>query len=197
MTRSLVRLFVAGTERTGHWRRQDSEPADDPARRDRRRRPARTILAGLPAAMLAAMAPGPTDFAILPPSEAGALLAQCSRGAPTAVQGVWQPAPQPIVALEALLPAALRSRRAPGRPALAADLTRWQRQYVGIVRAGRRFVYGNFFPRRHGGDVWRTRAIVVCDGGSDYFGVEFDVAAGSVTRLDFNGPVLLENRVRK
>ncbi|MGI4731088.1 MAG: hypothetical protein ACRYFW_04975 [Janthinobacterium lividum] len=74
--------------------------------------------------MLAAMPPGLTDFAILPPSQAGALLAQCSRGAPTAVQGVWQPLPRQIAAVESILPAALRSKLARGRPAPAFDLAR-------------------------------------------------------------------------
>lgn len=35
---------------------------------------------------------------------------------------------------------------------------------------------------------WRSRAIVVCDGGPYFFGAEMDVAANRLSHLAFNGP---------
>ena len=67
----------------------------------------------------------------------------------------------------------------------------WLRQYVGIVRGGRRFVYGNFFPRsvtRYGdAGRWRREPVMVCDGGPAFFGIEYDVESGTFTQLGFNG----------
>lgn len=65
----------------------------------------------------------------------------------------------------------------------------WARQYVGVVRDGRRFIYGNFFPLDPTLDNrWREGLIVVCDGGPDYFGVEYDIDRKEFSHLAFNGP---------
>lgn len=34
---------------------------------------------------------------------------------------------------------------------------------------------------------WETKPTMICDGGPEFFGVEFDVMAHSFTRIDFNG----------
>ncbi len=119
----------------------------------------------------------PAEATILPGSMARSLLGQCSRSTPPLGESAWQPGEAEILALEAALPAALRAQspRSGG-----ADLARaphgWRRQYVGIVRDGRRFVYGSFFPTdssRHGDpDRWRREPMIVCDGGPAFFGVE-------------------------
>ena len=60
-----------------------------------------------------------------------------------------------------------------------------------MIRDGRRFIYGNFFPIEEGiGQFdWRTKPTRICDGGPVFFGVEFDVAAQRFTRIDFNGSI--------
>lgn len=135
----------------------------------------------------AGTAPSP-DAAILPETAVPALLRQCSRAAPAAGEGTWTPAWSDVAALEAALPAALAAdslgRTLDGRPPEG-----WRRQYVGLVRDGRRYVYGSFLPGRDVGRVdWRTQPVMVCDGGSSFFGVEYDVAARRITSLAFNGP---------
>jgi hypothetical protein len=132
------------------------------------------------------------DAAVLPGSKAALLLNQCSRASPPEGDATWQPTGADIAALESALPAALRSEpRASGQ-----DWSRvpqdWRRQYVGIVRGGRRFVYGNFYPREADNyaqdpDRWRHEPVVVCDGGPAFFGAEWDVEAGRLTHLAFNG----------
>ena len=58
---------------------------------------------------------------------------------------------------------------------------------------GRRIVYVNGFlpwnPFAEQGDTsdWRTSVTVVCDGGTDFFGVEYDPATREFRELHFNG----------
>jgi hypothetical protein len=104
-----------------------------------------------------------------------------------------------IARLEAALPATVGGRAEIRRSHYPSDpdWTRvpqgWQRQYVGIVRGGRRFIYGNFYPRRSDADIgfaapdWRTRPTSICDGGAVIFGAEYDVGTGRFTQIDFNG----------
>jgi hypothetical protein len=87
------------------------------------------------------------------------------------------------------------------RPSTSAD---FYRQYLGIVhRGGRRSIYVNGFHEqyvaarsyRRNGDVasdtlmWRTEPISVCDGGSHFFGVEFDPQSNEFGRIEFNDRV--------
>ncbi|MEO5937551.1 MAG: hypothetical protein ABIQ43_00915 [Sphingomonas sp.] len=64
------------------------------------------------------------------------------------------------------------------------------RQYVGVTRGGRRFIYGNFFPFLTMDEFkyWRRELVLVCDGGRAFFGAEFDVASMKITHIAFNGP---------
>ena len=130
-----------------------------------------------------------TDRVILPGAAVRDLLNQCSRSAPQAGEGTWQPAEADIDRLEALLPAALAAAPQAQGEDFSQLLTRWRRQYVGMVRGGRRYVYGNFLAGGPDEDPpqWRTQAAIVCDGGPPFFGVELDVEAGRITHLAFNG----------
>ena len=93
------------------------------------------------------------DAVVLPGSTVATMLRQCSRGAPEAGEATWQPGADDIAALEAALPPILLARREirvehyPSEPEWARFPQGWRRQYVGIVRGGRRFVYGNFYRR--------------------------------------------------
>lgn len=116
------------------------------------------------------------------------MLHQCSRGAPDAGESTWQPQAADIISLEGALGAELRSRSGREGPVWSKAPNGWRRQYIGIVRGGRRFVYGNFFPRTvKPSAFWRTKAETICDGGPEFFGAEYDVDAHRITRLEFNG----------
>ena len=92
--------------------------------------------------------------------------------------------------MEANLPEVLAARPQAREVNFSNLLSNWKRQYVGIVRGGRRYIYGNYFPAdgpNHFNAMWREEPMVVCDGGPRFFGAEFDVAAKRITHLDFNG----------
>ena len=88
------------------------------------------------------------------------------------------------------------------------------RQYVGVVHEGRRYIYLNGFPtdsvredvQLYGelkaknspalagmpsyladANYWREHAIVVCDGGYVYWGVEYDPVTHEFSNLSENG----------
>ena len=129
----------------------------------------------------------PPNAAILDGAAVPAMLRQCSRAAPPPGEGTWQPAAADIIAFEAALPAALAAHRFAN-----VDWSRWprawERQYVGIRRGGRNFIYGNFVPREVGGDAGSGIAPhIICDGGPAFFGAEYDVAARHVSHIAFNG----------
>jgi len=129
-----------------------------------------------------------SDAAILPASQAKSLTSQCSRGVPAKGEGTWQPSWADITAMESALRVALKAEpRAPERKGLRAP-EGWRRQYVGVVRGGRRFIYGNYLPPDDWmGDRWRSQAVIVCDGGAAFFGAEYDVAGRRISHLAFNG----------
>ena len=136
----------------------------------------------------------PADAAVLPSSMASQMLHQCSRATPQPGEAAWQPGAGDIAALEQALPAALHARPETRAPLYPTDRNwarvplGWQRQYVGLARGGRRYVYGNYFPQSEDRPFdWRTQPIVICDGGPVFFGVEWDVEARRFTHIAFNG----------
>jgi hypothetical protein len=122
----------------------------------------------------------------------------CSREAP-ARTGYWAPDSETIASLEvALAPALHRAlEREIKDPSRRPATNEYYRQYIGIRIRARQVVYINGFHKNYLDLVattrpeltpaWRTRAVNVCDGGSGFFGAEYDPATGQVTNIRFNG----------
>jgi predicted secreted protein len=146
---------------------------------------AASLLASLSAAISPAQAATmPVGARIFTGASVARMLHQCSRPAPETGEANWTPRAADIIALETALPAALKAeQRSRDWSAFPQD---FMRQYVGIVRKGRRYVYGNFAPR-HGGGPATDKPIIVCDGGASFFGAEYDVGARKISHLAFNG----------
>ncbi|MEP9360555.1 hypothetical protein [Sphingomonas sp. KR3-1] len=145
----------------------------------------------LAAALLLALAAARDgNIVIFGPDKVGAMLRQCSRAVPKPGESGWTPSAADVARLEAKLPAALRLMRPDpfARKELAAVPQGWLRQYVGIVRGGKRYIYGNFMPDTIGlRSHWRDQPIDICDGGPANFGAEYDVAKDAIDHLAFNG----------
>ncbi len=148
------------------------------------------------ALLVGAAPPQSEDYTILSPDKAAGLLKQCSRATPKPGESGWTPGKDDIARLEARIPgflalaAELSSWDATSRSELKDAPRGWIRQYVGIVRGGRRFIYGNFLPAKQGDwGAWRSEPMIVCDGGPVFFGLEYDVEKDRITDLAFNGSI--------
>lgn len=115
--------------------------------------------------------------------EARALLRQCSRAGPTDVQSQWLPKNEEIARVSALLFGYQARLRALDR---YRSVT-FNRQYAGFVANGRKIIYVNSFRAGSAEPWWRKRAVVICDGGAQHWGVEFDMKTGRFTNAAFNG----------
>ena len=124
----------------------------------------------------------------LPATSGPALLHQCSRSTPKDVSSFWVASPADIAKLEALLVPFLRASLDP-RSLLAPDpLARFHRQYIGFIRNGKRYIYGNFYPHRSAPDLEEaTSPVNFCDGGDSFWGVVFSPDTEQFEDLRFNG----------
>jgi hypothetical protein len=125
-------------------------------------------------------------WTILPTSEGKQLIGQCSRECPYDATSFWRPSASEIAAIEQRLPALLRGS------GHEINLSQSYRQYLGIVRAGRKLIYLNAFDSRTWADYrtsWRNKALIICDGGDLFWGVEFDPATKTFQHLAFNGAI--------
>ena len=141
----------------------------------------------------------PDGAEVLPGSFVEAMLAQCSRASPERGEGTWVPEAFEISALEARISRELPNELQKSGWVSAKDVENFpvfpdefQRQYVGIIRHGRKYIYGNFSPKDSFVDIpaevmRRERVITICDGGPVFFGVEFDPQARRFTQWGFNG----------
>ncbi len=115
--------------------------------------------------------------------QAKALLSQCSRAAPQKVTAQWTPSSQQIEQLETKLPVFKQKLKRP-----TAQLSSFYRQYAGFIAGGRKIIYVNLFPKDTD-PQWRSRVLMACDGGEQFWGVEFEVKTGQFVNAAFNGIV--------
>ena len=127
---------------------------------------------------------------VLPVDAAPRALNQCSRRAPQGVSDFWVPSEAQIAELESRLVPYLDRRQRDG--GTVPPNKAYHRQYIGIIRRSVRLIYGSFylddgFP---GDDISeKSRAVIVCDGGSSFWGIEYDPATKAFDELQFNGYV--------
>jgi len=125
---------------------------------------------------------GQAQGVLVPVDSPGSVLCQCSRTTPGVGDSYWSPSERDILDLEERLPSFVRSQRR------HPELRGLRRQYLGVVRGSRRMIYVNLFPPIPRFDArWTSSAIGVCDGGSRFFGVEYDVEKQRFVHADFNG----------
>jgi hypothetical protein len=137
---------------------------------------------------------------IFPGQKALTLIHTCSRGNLEGVQGAWTPTSSQIVGLEKDLPEAFRIARKAWAQMVRAGKTNLKpddvdrtpasffRQYGGLLIGGRKVIYVNAFRAPPWGlNDWRSKAVDICDGGANFFGVGYDVERKDFGPFAFNG----------
>lgn len=124
---------------------------------------------------------------IFPAPLAKRVINTCTRNAPALVDGYWTPTSNDVAIAEELFGAFLAESAPCYAKVTPANSKFYRRQYAGFLRGNRRFIYVNLFHQRQIELVsdWIFEPVSMCDGGLDYFGVEFDVTSGRFQHLEF------------
>ena len=128
--------------------------------------------------------------AVLPLSTSGGLMNSCTRRDPDAVGDLWLPTADVVDQFERALPAFVDKNRPCFQSDAPSNLTTHARQYAGFMRGKTRILYVNFLKveevETSFKDSWEMEPVGYCDGGWQNFGVEFDVEAGRILRVEFD-----------
>jgi hypothetical protein len=124
---------------------------------------------------------------IFPAQQGAPLLKQCSRRVPQDITDYWTPSDAQVSSLKSALDGYLRQHSADRGTVLDHPLSSYHGQYAGIVSAGKRLVYGNFYVHQADWLHEDTQPVSVCDGGRSLFGVVFASAADMIVDIAFNG----------
>lgn len=120
----------------------------------------------------------------LPPETGAALLNQCSRTTPIA-DDFWVVNQDQVADLEKRLDRFLKSKQSKTK---LLPLKKYGRQYIGFTRNGSRYIYGHYYRT----DLislknQATEPVVVCDGGSAFWGAVYSVKPRALVDLQVNG----------
>ena len=131
----------------------------------------------------------PERVTILKGDERQSVLRQCSRPTPGPGEGWFEPTRSQITTLDTLVGRRVAAARGGAKP-LGMDgiVGTYAVEAVGIVRGGRRHVYGNYYPlRMQEGVKNHDVPTIICDGGANFIGAEMDVTTGRLTHYATNG----------
>ena len=152
------------------------------------------ILLGLTASANATL---PEQSVILSADAAPKVIRPCSRNGINNVTSYWTPTSTQIWSLEGRLPVYLAKDKIKIKKS-AKWLSGFYRQYVGVIVGGKRLIYGNFFPGpTMSGQfewsitkkVWKKEPVDACDGGSDFWGIVFDVGSETFSPPVYSGTI--------
>ena len=128
------------------------------------------------------------QWTVLTGTEAAALREPCSRPFPKDLQGAWAPTAEDVELAESKIGPAvdgafgrLKTDRSAFRPSA------YRRQYAGYWRNGRHVLYVNGVAGGLANDGWRSKAVLMCDGGTRSYGAVFDLDRRSFDSFYFNG----------
>ena len=109
------------------------------------------------------------------------VVAPCSRPAPAKYTRFWNPSEKQIDELESRFDSSVQ------QPILH-PLADYFRQYVGIQRGKTKLIYLNALAKsKHGSPVDLGTPLIICDGGSSSFGVEYSFETKCFQNFSFDG----------
>lgn len=124
---------------------------------------------------------GGTTYYALPADKGPAMLRQCSRPSPANVTEFFAVEPSQVSELEVKL--ALYLHKA--LPSI--HIQQYSRQYVGYMKDGKRYVYGNFFRSDAKVPNAAREPVVVCDGGDWFWSIVYSLNSKTFQDIHFNG----------
>lgn len=131
---------------------------------------------------------GASTSVVLPAEQVQVLLKQCSRSDPENVTSLWVVPARVARDIDRNIDDVSALRSPSGKTIVEPH--KYFRQYGGVVAGGRKLVYINAFSLPGFIDPeelsWRTKAIVVCDGGSTAWGAMYDPATQHFSKLTIN-----------
>ena len=103
-------------------------------------------------------------------------------------EAIWQPHQAHIANFETVVFQYLQNDPAAKHLDIVAVERDYYRQYGGIVREGRRYLYASFFPSDNfvNDADFKRKFYWFCDAGFEHFGVELDIDRNAVTHLAFD-----------
>ncbi len=104
-----------------------------------------------------------------------------------ATSGTWQPTKIDIDGLEASLPQVSGLRAENGPASAIAHPEQYFRQYVAVIRKGRKLIYINAFCGDFPEANWRQQLVLIADGGNCCWQALYDPVKGEFSALRING----------
>lgn len=127
-------------------------------------------------------------FVLLPASEVSSLAKDYPKDGPEKIDGSWQPTTSQIETLEANLPklSTLRNAGAPNGEKIEHP-EQYYRQYLAVIRAGRKLIYVNALCQVGNISYWRDHLYEIMDGGKCAWQVWYDPVTDKFLSLSING----------
>jgi len=115
--------------------------------------------------------------------QARTLAKQCSRPPLTNIKGHWVPSTNQLSKLEKQLDQYLSAKH----PEIRKNIGQLYFQYAGLIRHKRKIIYINTIDHyTQTNPDWRHTAMIVCDGGDMFWGLEYDPNTEEFSEMSFN-----------
>ena len=142
----------------------------------------------------------PDYSTILPKSDGKKLLNQCSRSTPQNIQAYFDVTKEDVEQLEQNFKRlySLKSKGCCAPKAKVGNLKNYVYQYVGVEIYSKKYIYINalgFFDKKEVQDNnfffedWKSRPVIICDGGSMFWGVLYNLESQKFSDLSMNGSI--------
>jgi hypothetical protein len=82
---------------------------------------------------------------------------------------------------------ALQQRSEVAATGPSINFQQYSRQYVGFIRDGKQYIYGNFFKGEPETAHAASVPVVACDGGDNFWGVVYSLDSNTFESIRFNG----------
>ena len=123
----------------------------------------------------------PKNVAIINPSDGLVFIRRCSSGQPNPPDNFWSVSLPQVSFLEHLLKKYVETHNNNPNTRVKLNFDHSIRQYIGMSYGDKKYLYINSFPRGEHRD--KTKIVTMCDGGSLYWGILYNIDEGTFEKL--------------